>query len=186
MIFNKKKVKFLLTFFIGTIFIFLSGRFLNSAEKSGVVRGGFVIEQNGNENNASGNNEQKDKKNQSVREKKEPDSKLPVGPDEKDTSGVKRGTIIFDRHGNKVIQQENAKNKNKRVSEAEKKKPDKQIKSKDQEKKNTLKKDKVDYTKIYFVIISALILFLYLIFGMKKRGRGRSSHSSSNSNRYLK
>ncbi len=174
----EKKVRHIITFFIAFVFISFCN-LLYSGEKSGIVRGGFVIDK-GNSKKESPDNKKSVNDNQKKNQDTAKATDKPNNAKSSEKTGVTKGRILFGDKRKNTSDTKNQTEKNNQRSKTEKKT------TSVNKKKKTSPKHKIDYTKIYFVIISALILFLYLIFGMKKRGRGGRGRSGSNANRYLK
>ena len=173
-----KKITILLTFLF--FFVWPS---LFSQDRSGVIRGGFVVDGSRNSNAGgnqsanppqSGDNAQAESRQtgqgRASNENQQPQTALSSGQEtENANQGSLRGSITAGGNASTNIKKpKNALRENQASASGPAKK----------------KKDDIDYKKIYFLIGCAVILFLYLIFGMKKKSRKVRSGGSA-SNRYF-
>jgi hypothetical protein len=170
------RLKFVPVVFLiaGLILVLNSNIFLIAGEKSGIIRGSFVVDENKKtaESKNQKNQGTETQANEKGQDKDKTEKGLPFTENEKaNKAGVEKGKITLDKKN--AVSKPDAENKNKQS-----------VNTKNEKTNKKAAKDDIDYKKIYFVIISALVLFLYLIFGMKRKGRRR--HSGENANRYLK
>jgi hypothetical protein len=148
-------INILLLIVVFTFFVDFS---FSSEDRSGVIRGGFVIDNSGQN-----------------RQTEQP----PVTPNQQ-TSRADNA-----RSGSETEVQQNTREQTQRPNQTGNNSGTVVVKKKPEQKKNNVQnEDEIDYKKIYFMLISALILFVYLIFGLKKRSRRKSSGAGSN--RYLR
>ncbi len=143
---------------------------IESAEaRSGIIRGGFSIDGSGSSREMPASIQPNSGRNAQNTGQQNP----PSGSSENtENQGVTQGRIPAES-SNQTNSRQNAgapQTSTPRTAAAQ---------TETAQKKKNRPEDDVDYKKIYFLIISALILFLYLIFGLKRRGRRRSSNSKA-------
>lgn len=150
-------------FFI-IVFTFSINFSFSSEDRSGVIRGGFIIDNTG-----------KTQQQAEVKKEKTTNQTNTSQSSQTERNNVNTTTEVQSTNREQVKKQNNSTTASNSGD----------VKKKPEQRTNTVQnEDEIDYKKIYFMLISALILFVYLIFGLKKRGKRRSSGASSN--RYLR